>query len=85
MVTIDTIGAANGNRVEAGREGVWSGFWKRLAHAFHLWRRQRVTRARLADLSDAQLRDIGLTFEQAQREVNKSRFLGVDRPVQPPC
>lgn len=82
MVTIDTSSARGSG--EARREPWWAGIQKRFSHAFHLWRRQRVTRARLADLSDAQLRDIGLTYEQAQREVNKSRFLSVDRPVQPP-
>lgn len=83
MVTIETIRRATGSRV-AAHEKIRPAFWSRCVEVFHLWRRQRVTRARLADLSEAQLRDIGLTLEQAQREVNKSRFLGVARPVQPP-
>jgi len=46
--------------------------WKRLVDAFCRWRQRRRSRARLADLDDWMLRDIGLTPSQAGREVRRS-------------
>ncbi|MDR7027813.1 DUF1127 domain-containing protein [Rhizobium rosettiformans] len=46
--------------------------------------RRRRTRLHLAQLTEAQLRDVGLTPEMAEREIAKSRLLMLDRPYQPP-
>ena len=45
--------------------------WQGLLH----WRIKRVGRLALHDLTDDQLRDIGLTRVEARQEVNKSRLL----------
>ncbi|MBB5277071.1 uncharacterized protein YjiS (DUF1127 family) [Rhizobium rosettiformans] len=48
------------------------------------WLRRRRTRLHLAQLTEEQLRDVGLTPEMAEREIGKSRLLMLDRPYQPP-
>lgn len=48
---------------------------------FRLLRRTRRTRLQLADLTEDQLRDIGLTREAAQQEVKRSMFLTWGGPV----
>jgi uncharacterized protein YjiS (DUF1127 family) len=53
---------------------------KRLA----LWSRRRKTRVHLAELTEQQLRDVGLTPDMAEREIRKSRLLLVERGYQPP-
>ena len=45
--------------------------WQGLAH----WQMKRAGRLALHDLTDDQLRDIGLTRIDAEREVQKSRLL----------
>lgn len=45
-------------------------FWA----AFALWLQKRESRWTLRDLTDDQLRDIGLTRSEARTEVNKSFF-----------
>lgn len=84
MVTIDTIGA---NRpvetaVPARVGAVFSldGDRTRLK----LWWRRRNTRAHLSELTEQQLRDVGLTPDMAEREIRKSKLLLLDRPFQPP-
>ncbi|MDQ0421495.1 uncharacterized protein YjiS (DUF1127 family) [Peteryoungia aggregata LMG 23059] len=84
MVTIDTI--ATGHAVEAvvpapvGAVFSLSGVMTRLK----LWWRRRRTRAHLCQLTELQLRDVGLTPDMAEREIRKSKLLLLDRPFQPP-
>jgi uncharacterized protein YjiS (DUF1127 family) len=47
------------------------------------WRR-RTTRVHLSELTEQQLRDVGLSPEMAAREIRKSRLLLIERPYQPP-
>jgi uncharacterized protein YjiS (DUF1127 family) len=42
--------------------------------------RNRRTRVHLADLTDDQLRDIGITRQEARKEVGKSVFWSSDFP-----
>lgn len=53
-------------------------FMSRLAHrlsaSLALWMEKRESRWTLRDLTDDQLRDIGLTRSEARTEVNKSFF-----------
>ena len=46
--------------------------WRRMLHAFRIWRRKRRSRRRLAELDDRMLRDIGVTRAEAFREAGKS-------------
>ncbi len=43
----------------------------------------RRTRNQIADLTPDQLKDIGVTPEEALREIRRSRLLWVDRPLFP--
>nr|WP_246780897.1 DUF1127 domain-containing protein [Rhizobium sp. BK602] len=47
---------------------------RRLLSSLALWRQKRETRWTLRDLTDDQLRDIGLTRSEAMIEVGKSFF-----------
>ncbi|NBB47646.1 DUF1127 domain-containing protein [Rhizobium sp. CRIBSB] len=84
MVTIDTI--ATDHAVEAvvpvRAGGVFSldGVRTRLK----LWWRRRRTRAHLYQLTELQLRDVGLTPDMVELEIRKSKLLLLDRPFQPP-
>jgi len=81
-VTIDSIDPVEDGGAGADRQSVvatWSMF-----RLFSLWRRRRVTRIHLAALTPYQLKDIGLTKEEAQREIRRSRLLPIDRAIQPP-
>ncbi|MFN3506375.1 MAG: DUF1127 domain-containing protein [Allorhizobium sp.] len=49
-----------------------------------LWWRRRRTRVHLSQLTEDQLRDVGLSPEMAEREIRKSRLLLVERAYQPP-
>jgi uncharacterized protein YjiS (DUF1127 family) len=84
MVTIGSIAPVPEQETGAsGREKVTRSLrdiGKRLA----LWWRRRRTRVHLSELTDQQLRDVGLSREMARREINKSRLLLIDRPCQPP-
>ncbi|ODS52240.1 MAG: hypothetical protein ABS40_18765 [Agrobacterium sp. SCN 61-19] len=85
MMTMVTIGSEAGceNSAVAVRGGMSSparSFGERL----RLWWRRRKTRAQLSQLTEDQLRDVGLSPEMALREIRKSRLLLLDRPVQPP-
>ena len=85
MVTIDTISPActrQGNSTGV-RKGVLSPF-RRLGQRLRLWWRVRKTRVHLSDLTEDQLRDVGLSPEMAEREIRKSRLLLVERCFQPP-
>ncbi|WP_246780469.1 DUF1127 domain-containing protein [Rhizobium sp. AQ_MP] len=44
----------------------------------------RRTRNQIADLTPDQLKDIGITPEEAMREIRRSRLLWIDRPLFPP-
>lgn len=71
MSTIDTISLG---RVSP-RSPIWARFVKifRLLQAHYLTSRElRRTRLHLFELSDAELRDIGLTREIAEREASRS-------------
>ena len=57
--------------------------FKALANAVARHRRIRRTRIHLAGLSADQLRDIGLSHEQADAETRRSLFLAIDRTVSP--
>ncbi|QND50247.1 DUF1127 domain-containing protein [Rhizobium lusitanum] len=46
----------------------------RLLASFALWLQKRESRCTLRDLTDDQLRDIGLTRSEAKTEVSKSFF-----------
>ncbi len=48
-----------------------AGLWLNLCH----WRMKRAGRMALHELTDDQLRDIGVTRVEAEREVQKSRLL----------
>lgn len=84
MVTIDTI--ATDHAVEAvvpvRADGMFS--LKGVRTRLQFWWRRRSTRAHLLDLTEQQLRDVGLTPEMAEREIRKSKLLLLDRPFQPP-
>lgn len=84
MVTIDTI--ATNHAVEAvvpvRADGVFS--LKGVRASLQLWWRRRRTRAHLYQLTELELRDVGLTPEMAEREIRKSKLLLLDRPFQPP-
>lgn len=84
MVTIDTIPTDDAAEavVPVRVGGVFSldGVRARLK----LWWRRRRTRAHLCQLTELQLRDVGLTPDMAEREIRKSKLLLLDRPFQPP-
>ncbi len=84
MVTIDTIATDDAAEavVPVRVGGVFSldGVRTRLK----LWWRRRRTRAHLCQLTELQLRDVGLTPDMAEREIRKSKLLLLDRPFQPP-
>jgi uncharacterized protein YjiS (DUF1127 family) len=84
MVTIDTISTDHAVEavvpLRAGGAFSLDGVRTRLT----LWWRRRRTRAHLSELTEQQLRDVGLTPEMAEREIRKSRLLLVDRGFQPP-
>jgi len=68
MGTIDTFAVqASGGTGAAGRSTagiLWSGLVRRLGDAVARWRQRRDLR----ELSDDQLRDIGVTRQDARRE-----------------
>ncbi|MFN7011112.1 MAG: DUF1127 domain-containing protein [Allorhizobium sp.] len=81
--TIDAIFPADAGRLAPSRaratmpvpeQGAPS-FTLRLWQGICRWRWKRAGRIALHHLSDAHLRDIGLTRIEAQREVDKSRLL----------
>lgn len=84
MVTIDTIATDHAVEtvVPVRVGGVFSldGVRTRLT----LWWRRRRTRAHLCQLTEMELRDVGLTPEMAEQEIRKSKLLLLDRPFQPP-
>ncbi len=84
MVTIDTI--TTHHAVEAVVPVRAAGVFSRngVRTRLQLWWRRRRTRAHLLDLTEQQLRDVGLTPEMAEREIRKSKLLLLDRPFQPP-
>ncbi|MDM8014592.1 MAG: DUF1127 domain-containing protein [Rhizobium sp.] len=55
-----------------------------LARMLKLWWRVRKTRVLLSQLTEEQLRDVGLSPDMAEREIRKSRLLLIDRCFQPP-
>lgn len=85
MVTIETIGS---NAVVAPAQPprlAWLvGTIKAAGRALALWRRRRTTRVHLSQLTEDQLRDVGLSPDVAEREIRKSRLLLVEWPYQPP-
>lgn len=83
MVTIDTIAAEVPPKQASAAAGValsvrGMGEWLK-----RRWRR-RTTRVHLSELTEQQLRDVGLSPEMAAREIRKSRLLLIERPYQPP-
>nr|WP_184704143.1 DUF1127 domain-containing protein [Rhizobium lusitanum] len=71
MSTIDTICAAN---AESGATRPKSHPMCRLWVTLLLWMQKREGRWVLRELTDDQLRDIGLTRREANTEANKSFF-----------
>ncbi|MFC3164271.1 DUF1127 domain-containing protein [Ciceribacter thiooxidans] len=57
--------------------------FKALANTVARRRRIRRTRIHLAGLSAEQLRDIGLSREQADAETRRSLFLAIERTMSP--
>ncbi|MGQ2970243.1 MAG: DUF1127 domain-containing protein [Allorhizobium sp.] len=85
MVTIETISSkAVVAPVQPLRLAWLSGTIKAAGRALALWRRRRTTRVHLSQLTEDQLRDVGLSPDVAEREIRKSRLLLVERPYQPP-
>ena len=85
MVTIETFASSDSHQVIAlpiRKEA--SSPSRSLARMLKLWWRARRTRVQLSQLTEEQLRDVGLSSEMASREIRKSRMLLLDRPVQPP-
>lgn len=79
MSTIDTICATDADRVcvaslESGAIQPKSYPMGWLWVAFRLWMQKREGRWVLRELTDEQLRDIGLTRREANTEANKSFF-----------
>ncbi|PST20574.1 hypothetical protein C7U61_09625 [Rhizobium sp. JAB6] len=60
----------------AGRGRRKRGFWQKALERFLTYLEKRETRWNLRELSDDQLRDIGMTRAEARTEVNKSWFWG---------
>lgn len=51
------------------------GVWARLTQRFSNWRMKRAGRLALSELTDEQLRDIGITRVAAEQEARKSWLL----------
>ncbi|PLK71329.1 hypothetical protein C0V73_12115 [Rhizobium sp. TH135] len=84
MVTIETIGSkAVVAPVQPPRLAWLAGTIQVAGRALALWRR-RTTRVHLSQLTEDQLRDVGLSPDVAEREIRKSRLLLVERSYQPP-
>lgn len=49
--------------------------WRRWIEAFACWQMKRAGRLSLRELDDSLLHDIGVTREEAMREVKKSLFI----------
>jgi uncharacterized protein YjiS (DUF1127 family) len=85
MVTIETIGSKTGVApVQPPRLRWLAATIQAAGRALALWRRRRTTRVHLSQLTEDQLRDVGLSPDVAEREIRKSRLLLVERPYQPP-
>jgi uncharacterized protein YjiS (DUF1127 family) len=85
MVTIDTITSNSHNDpVRPARLARLMAIARAVVAALTLRRRQRRTRIHLAQLTEEQLRDVGLSPDMAEREIRKSRLLLVERLYQPP-
>ncbi len=86
MVTIETMSSrAPSERASPDRSrGALAKPVAAFVLAMTFWLRRRRTRLHLAQLTEEQLRDVGLTPEMAEREIGKSRLLMLDRPYQPP-
>lgn len=85
MVTMETIGPEAGSeKIAVAGRGDRSSPARSFGVRLKLWWRGRRTRAHLSQLTEEQLRDVGLSPEMASREIKKSRLLLLDRPVQPP-
>ncbi|THV10994.1 DUF1127 domain-containing protein [Rhizobium rhizophilum] len=85
MVTIETITSNADNALVRPARSAWlAASVRAVGEALKLWRRRRTTRVHLSQLTDEQLRDVGLSPDMAEREIRKSRLLLLDRPLQPP-
>lgn len=85
MVTIETIAPSDSRQKIALTICKASSSPSRsVARMLKLWWRARSTRVQLSQLTEEQLRDVGLSPEMAVREIRKSRMLLLDRPLQPP-
>ncbi|MDH4439092.1 MAG: DUF1127 domain-containing protein [Rhizobium sp.] len=58
--------------------------WRPLVLRFLAWRGKARSRQDLHDLTEDQLRDIGLTVDQARRESRRSFLVRLDGPISPP-
>jgi uncharacterized protein YjiS (DUF1127 family) len=72
MSTIDTICAVEATPATGVLPA--RSFFGGMVWRLSLWLRKRETRRNLRDLTDDQLRDIGLTRSEAMAEVSKSFF-----------
>lgn len=59
--------------VSGGRHPSWL---QRLSQRFEKWRQIRKSRKALSEMTEAQLRDIGLSRAEANREYRRSRYIG---------
>jgi len=48
-----------------------SGFWAKLSETIHVWRRRQHERRLLAELSDRDLHDVGLSWSDIALEAEK--------------
>lgn len=85
MVTIDTIlsKGVRGSGARAQSAWLFAGI-RSFVQWLKLWKRRRATRVHLSQLTEHQLRDVGLTPDIADREIRKSRLLLIERRYQPP-
>lgn len=85
MVTIETIVSKTGvTPVPPPRLACLAAIIQAAGRALALWQRRRTTRVHLSQLTEDQLRDVGLSPDVAELEIRKSRLLLLERPYQPP-
>jgi uncharacterized protein YjiS (DUF1127 family) len=72
----ETVFRDEGDMVEPAPKAVRvASVWRRWIAAVSQWQMKRQGRLVLRELDDSQLRDIGVTREEAMKEVKKSLFI----------
>lgn len=75
IVTPSSRGKARQIAVRHDRDGLFLAGWMRLVLFLRSWREKRRSRRALDRLTADDLRDIGLTRDEARREYRKSFFI----------